>query len=235
MQTDPDLETERSVEIAFRQVAFHYQNGDAVLHPFDFQVSDGDYVAIMGPSGEGKTTLLRLLLGLVEPCSGEAVLLGGSGKQYDISAATRSAFAYVPQENSIFTGTIAHNLRIVAPDATESEMVQALKVACAWEFVEQFPDGLEHPLGVGGKGISQGQAQRLAIARALLRKVPVLLLDEATSGLDAATEQKLMENLRKSDLVRTCILVTHRPGSAQFCNRAYEICDGKISEVYHGA
>ena len=93
MQTDPDLEKERSVEIAFRQVAFHYQNGDAVLHPFDFQVSDGDYVAIMGPSGEGKTTLLRLLLGLVEPCSGEAVLLGGSGKQYDISAATRSAFA----------------------------------------------------------------------------------------------------------------------------------------------
>ena len=235
MQTDPDLEKERSVEIAFRQVAFHYQNGDAVLHPFDFQVSDGDYVAIMGPSGEGKTTLLRLLLGLVEPCSGEAVLLGGSGKQYDISAATRSAFAYVPQENSIFTGTIAHNLRIVAPKATESEMEQALKVACAWEFVEQFPDGLAHPLSAGGRGISEGQAQRLAIARALLRKAPVLLLDEATSGLDMATERRLMENLRGSGLVRTCILVTHRPGSAQFCNRAYEISDGQIREVSHGA
>jgi ABC-type multidrug transport system fused ATPase/permease subunit len=123
----------------------------------------------------------------------------------------------------------------VAPKATESEMEQALKVACAWEFVEQFPDGLAHPLSAGGRGISEGQAQRLAIARALLRKAPVLLLDEATSGLDMATERRLMENLRGSGLVRTCILVTHRPGSAQFCNRAYEISDGQIREVSHGA
>lgn len=234
-QISEGLEQETGVDIALRQVEFHYQNGDALLHPFDFYACDGDQVAIMGPSGEGKTTLLRILLGLVEPCGGTAELIGNTGCRYTVSAGTRSLFAYVPQENSIFTGSIAHNLRIVAPDATESEMEQALKVACAWEFVQQFPEGLDHPLGAGGRGISEGQAQRLAIARALLRKAPVLLLDEATSGLDVATERQLMENLRQSGMVRTCILVTHRPGSAEFCNRAYEIRDGQISEVAHGA
>ena len=228
------LEQETHVDIHLKQVSFHYQDGDALLHPFDFCACDGDQVAIMGPSGEGKTTFLRILLGLVAPREGTAELIGGTGRTYTISAGTRSLFAYVPQENSIFTGSIAHNLRIVAPDATESEMEQALKVACAWEFVQQFPDGLHHPLSAGGRGVSEGQAQRLAIARALLRKAPVLLLDEATSGLDVATERRLMENLRRSGMVRTCILVTHRPGSAEFCNRAYEIRNGQISEVPHG-
>jgi ABC-type bacteriocin/lantibiotic exporter with double-glycine peptidase domain len=229
------LEQETGVDIVLKQVAFHYHEGGAPLQPFDFCVRDGDQVAIMGPSGEGKTTLLRILLGLVEPCAGTAELIGGSGKSYTISAGTRSVFSYVPQENSLLDGTIAHNLQMVAPDATESEMEQALKVACAWEFVEQFPEGLHHPLRAGGRGISDGQIQRIAIARALLRKAPVLLLDEATSDLDAATERRLMDNLRRSGMVRTCILVTHRPGSAQFCNRAYEISDGQIREVSHGA
>lgn len=234
-QVAEGLNQETSVDIELKQVTFRYHNGDTLLHPFDFCARDGDQVVIMGPSGEGKTTLLRILLGLVEPCAGTAELIGGSGRTYTVSAGTRSLFAYVPQENSIFTGSIAHNLRIVAPDATQSEMEQALKVACAWEFVQQFPDGLQHPLSAGGRGVSEGQAQRLAIARALLRKAPVLLLDEATSGLDVATERRLMENLRRSGMVRTCILVTHRPGSAEFCNRAYEIRNGQISEVAHGA
>ena len=229
------LSQETKVDIALERVSFRYQNGDALLHPFDFTAGDGDQVAIKGPSGEGKTTLLRILLGLVEPCTGKAQLIGGTGREYPISAGTRSLFAYVPQENSIFTGSVAQNLRIVKPDATEAEMEQALKVACAWEFVQQFPDGLQYSLGAGGRGISQGQAQRLAIARALLRKAPVLLLDEATSGLDAETERRLMDNLRHSGMVRTCILVTHRPGSAEFCNRVYEIRNGQISEVKNGA
>ncbi len=229
------LDREETVDISLKQVSFRYHDGDTLLYPFDFCACDGDQVVIMGPSGEGKTTLLRLLLGLVEPCSGKAELVGSSGNIYTINAGTRSIFAYVPQENSIFTGSIAHNLRIVAPDATEEEMEQALKVACAWEFVQQFPEGLHHLLHAGGRGVSEGQAQRLAIARALLRKAPVLLLDEATSGLDVATERQLMENLRRSGMIRTCILVTHRPGSAEFCNRAYEVRQGQISEVAHGA
>lgn len=225
---------ERRLEISMRQVSFQYQSGDMVLHPFDFTVHPGDQVAIIGPSGEGKTTLLRLLLGLVGPCGGSAELVGETGNRYQVSAGTRCAFAYVPQGNSIFSGTISENLRVVCPDATEAEMELALKAACAWDFVKQYPDGLEHPLGAGGRGLSEGQAQRLAIARALLRKAPILLLDEATSGLDVDTEWQLLENLRKCGLVHTCILVTHRPGSTEFCNRTYRIHQGHVTEINLG-
>lgn len=222
------------MDIELQQVSFRYQNGEVVLQPFDFTAKSGTNIAITGPSGEGKTTLLRLLLGLVEPCSGTARMIGNSGNCYPINAGTRPAFAYVPQGNSIIAGTVAQNLQVVAPDATREEMEQALKVACAWEFVSQLSDGLDHWLGAGGRGISEGQAQRLAIARALLRKAPVLLLDEATSGLDINTEKQLMANLQNCDFIRTCILVTHRPGSAEFCSYAYEIRHGVVTKVSYG-
>ncbi len=229
-QTDvPEgLLEEEALSIQLRQVSFEYQNGEPVLEPFDFTANQGDVIALTGPSGEGKTTLLRLLLGLVKPCSGEAELIGASGKRYPIHAGTRKAFAYVPQGNSVFSGTIASNLRLVKPDASQEELFQALETACALDFVQQFPDGLNHHLGTGGRGVSEGQAQRLAIARALLRKAPILLLDEATSGLDAATERQLLKNLKESGLVQTCILVTHRMESAAFCSRGYEIFRGQV-------
>ena len=113
-------------------------------------------------------------------------------------------------------------------------MWQALEAACAKEFVSQLSGGLDHKLGAGGRGISEGQAQRLAIARALLKGAPILLLDEATAALDTETEEKLLQHLRSSKLVNTCILVTHRPASAAFCDRGYEIRDGYITEVAHG-
>ena len=213
------------------KVSFRYQNGDTVLEPFDFTARYGDVIAITGPSGEGKTTLLRLLLGLVEPDSGKAMLVGKNGVRYPIAAGTREIFAYVPQGNSVFSGTIAENLRLVRPDATDEELEAVLKIACAWDFVSQFSEGLHHRLGAGGRGVSEGQAQRLAIARALLRRAPVLLLDEATSGLDIATEQQLLKNLRGCGLLHTCILVTHRPESARFCNRSYEIHHRQVTEV----
>ena len=225
---------EEKLDIVLEQVSFRYQNGDIVLDPFHFTARHGDLIAIIGPSGEGKTTLLRLLLGLVEPNSGESVLEGEKGKRYPITAGTRGVFAYVPQGNSVFSGTIGENLRLVNPDATEEEMEQVLKIACAWDFVSQFPDGLNHKLGAGGRGISEGQAQRLAIARALLRKAPILLLDEATSGLDMDTEQQFLRNLRQSGLLHTCILVTHRPESARFCSRTYEIHRRQVTEVTDG-
>ena len=225
---------EEKLDLVMEKVSFRYQNGDTVLDPFDFTVRYGDLVAIMGPSGEGKTTLLRLLLGLVEPNSGKVALIGGTGINYMITAGTRGIFSYVPQGNSIFTGTIAENLRLVCPEASDEALEQALKIACAWDFVSQFPDGLEHRIGAGGRGVSEGQAQRLAIARALLRKAPILLLDEATSGLDIGTEQQLLKNLRGSGLLQTCILVTHRPESARFCSRTYEIHRRQVTEVTDG-
>lgn len=228
------LPEDRELGISLNQVSFRYRDGDIVLQPFDFSVRPGDQVAITGPSGEGKTTLLRLLLGLVNPCGGNAELVGQNGTRYPISAGTRCAFSYVPQGNSVFAGTVAQNLRLLCPDATREDMEQALRAACAWEFVSQFPDGLEHRLGAGGRGISEGQAQRLAIARALLRKAPILLLDEATSGLDVETEHQLMKNLRCSGLAHTCILITHRPASTQFCNRGYRISNGYVTELSHG-
>ena len=167
----------------------------------------------------------------MEPHSGKVALTGGSGTNYFITAGTRSVFAYVPQGNSVFSGTIAENLRLVKPEASDAELEDVLKIACAWDFVSQFPDGMEHRLGAGGRGISEGQAQRLAIARALLRKAPILLLDEATSGLDIATEQQLLKNLRRCGLLHTCILVTHRPESARFCSRTYEIHRRQVAEV----
>ena len=228
------LPDDRELEISLNQVSFRYRDGDVVLHPFDFSVHPGDQVAITGPSGEGKTTLLRLLLGLVDPCGGNAELIGENGTRYPISAGTRCAFSYVPQGNSVFAGTVAQNLRLLCPDATREDMEQALKAACAWEFVSQFPDGLEHQLGAGGRGISEGQAQRIAIARALLRKAPILLLDEATSGLDVETERQLMKNLQDSGLAHTCVLITHRPASTEFCSRAYRISNGYVTELRSG-
>ncbi len=232
-QVPVGLDGEQQLGLELRRVSFRYQTGEPVLCAFDFTARPGETIAVTGPSGEGKTTLLRLLLGLVSPSEGTAQLLGEDGAVYPISAGTRMAFSYVPQGNSIISGTVADNLRLLAPEATRAEMEQALKIACAWEFVSQFPEGLEHRLS-GDRGISEGQAQRLAVARALLCKASILLLDEATSGLDLETEQRMLENLRCSGVVRTCILVTHRPGSAAFCSRNYEIRRGSVTEVNDG-
>ena len=156
MTVPEGLDQEKSLDIVLKRVTFRYQDGDSVLEPFDFIARHGDTIAIIGPSGEGKTTLLRLLLGLIEPNDGIIRLVGGSGIHYPVNAGTRSAFAYVPQGSSVFSGTIAENLRLVCPEATDRELKRVLKIACAWDFVNQFPDGLDHRLGTGGRGVSEG-------------------------------------------------------------------------------
>ena len=229
-QGDAELAEEEQLHLQLEHVSFSYTGGAPVLQDAHMTVAPGQLVCLMGPSGEGKTTLLRIILGLVRPTAGTAVLRGSSGREYPLSASTRAAFGYVPQGNQIFNGTIAENLRLGCPDASEEEMMAALKIACADEFVMALPDGLQHIVGGRDKRLSEGQSQRLAVARAVLRRAPILLLDEATSALDTETETKMLQNLMDSGVVHTCILVTHRPAAREICSRCYHIRDGVVRE-----
>lgn len=227
----PDFSRAQEVSLELHNAGFAYQSGEAVLENADFIARPGELIAITGPSGEGKTTMLRMLLGLIRPHEGTAELIS-EGEHYPLSAATRSAFAYVPQGNSMFAGTIRENLTLTRSAAGEEAMLQALQTACAYDFVMALPGKLDYEIGGRGKGLSEGQAQRLAIARALLCGAPVLLLDEATSALDEATEAKLLQNLMDSGAVRTCIFVTHRPGAVRVCTRRYRVEKGKVREEH---
>ena len=193
----------------------------SVLEQLDLQVQPHEMIAIVGPSGSGKTTLFRLLLGLLHPTDGSAVLTGG-GEALDVSPSTRCCFAYVPQDNVIFSGTVAETLRLVRPDAPEEALWAALRAACAEDFVRGLPGGLDCPLRERGGSLSEGQNQRLAIARAILADAPILLLDEVTSALDLETEQRVLENIAALP-GKTCILSTHRPSVLSLCSRVYRL------------
>lgn len=225
------IENPGDCTVTLNDVSFAYQDGESVLEHVSFSAGPGEIVGLTGPSGEGKTTMIRLMLGLIHPKEGSAILTDGEGVEHTVSAATRSAFSYVPQGNTIFAGTIADNLRMVCPEATDAELIAALKTACAWDFVEKLPDGIYGSTGELGHGLSEGQAQRIAVARALLRRAPILLLDEATSALDEDTERRMLRNLMESGAVRTCILITHRPNTARICNRRYVLHGTSLSEV----
>ena len=216
--------------VELRDVTFAYPGGEPVLEHVDFRARPGEVVALTGASGEGKTTMIRLVLGLVRPEDGSVCLTGADGQCLPVSAATRAAFSYVPQGNTVFAGTIADNLRMVHPEATDAELIAALETACAYDFVRQLPDGIYARTGELGHGLSEGQAQRIAVARAVLRGAPVLLLDEATSALDEATEQRMLENLMHSGRVQTCVLITHRAATAERCPRRYTLRGTRLTE-----
>lgn len=221
----------KGFQIQLENVFFSYIEEKQVLCSSDFKASPGEIVALVGPSGEGKTTLIRMFLGLIVPDKGNAVLMDFQGNHIPINASARKYVSYVPQGNSIFSGTVEDNLRMVKEDATEEEMEAALKAACAWEFVQAMPEGIKSQLGEKGKGLSEGQAQRIAIARAVLRDAPILLLDEATSALDVATERKVLKNIIKSRPDRTCIVTSHRPSVLSMCKRVYRVMDTKITQL----
>ena len=214
-----------SVELKDISVAYS-DDKKIVLSDVNIRADSGQVAALVGPSGEGKSTLMRLMLGLVYPDAGEMYLTDSEGTCYPLGADTRGCFAYVPQGNTVLAGTIAENLRLVNPHLTEEEMVAALEDACAWEFVKEMPLGLHSVIGEGGKGLSEGQAQRIAIARALVRHAPVMLLDEVTSALDYATEQRVLERLMSRGV--TCIVATHRPSVLNMCDHAYRVQEGRV-------
>ena len=218
---------QEGIGLIMKDLDYTYRTGTNVFSGASMEAYPHEIVALVGPSGEGKTTMLRLILSLLKPQKGSFHICAGHNEkeQLAMSPSTRKLFSYVPQGNTMFSGTIAENLRNVKPDATDEEIVEALKLACAWEFVEKLPDGIESEVKERGGGFSEGQAQRLSIARALLRKSPILLLDEATSALDVATERKVLKNIMQDTYPRTCIVTTHRPTVLNICSRVYAIRD----------
>lgn len=222
---------QRGFTVRLSHVNFAYVEQHRVLTDSSFVAHPGEIVALVGPSGEGKTTMLRMILGLLHPNDGEAQLIAWDGDAVSINADTRRYFSYVPQGNTLMSGTIADNLRVVKEDAAEDEIKKALQTACAWEFVEKMPDGIHSLLGTRGRGVSEGQAQRLSIARAVLRDAPILLLDEATSALDVATERQVLRNIVQQHPNKTCIVTTHRPSVLDLCQRVYRVVDTKVTEL----
>lgn len=219
------------ISVSVDDVSFAYDERASVYKGCNFRVSSGEIVAIMAESGGGKTTLIRLLLGMLEPDEGKVVLRGSNGEEFPVNADLRRFFAYVPQGNTMFSGSIADNMRMVNEEASDEEVVAALKAACAWEFVKDLPAGINSVLGERGRGLSEGQSQRISIARALLRGAPILLFDEATSALDRETEEQVLNNIMRSFPDKIIILSTHRPAALKLCNRIYKIAGGGITEV----
>ena len=217
---------EKGIALTIKDLDYTYKTGTEVFNGASLEVKPGEIIALVGPSGEGKTTMLRLILSLIGGQSGEALLEGqATAKKVPLTPSTRFLFSYVPQGNTMFSGTIAENMRNVKEDATDEEIIKALELACAWDFVKKLPEGIYSKVQERGGGFSEGQAQRLSIARALLRDTPILLLDEATSALDVATERKVLKNIMSDDNPRTCIVTTHRPTVLSACTRVYAIRD----------
>lgn len=228
------MDTNRSdgIGLALNNVSFNYMNKENVFTDSWLVARPHEIVGLIGPSGGGKTTTLRMLLSIINSKSGESYIFAANDENsvMPLTASTRQLMAYVPQGSSMFAGTIASNMRNVKSDASDEEIIEALKLAEAWDFVSKLPDGINTELKERGAGFSEGQSQRLSIARALLRKSPILLLDEATSALDVRTANKVLSNIVADTYPRTCILTTHKPEVMNLCTRVYVIDDCKIAE-----
>ena len=219
-------------EIRLRDVSFRYEDGtEDVLAHADAVFARGSFTALTGPSGGGKTSLFQLLLGIYRPTAGSVTFRLGD-REVPASRGTRRLFAYVPQGNTLFSGTLRDNLTLFTETAAEEEILDAARTACIDDLVGSI--GLDAALGERGTGLSEGQAQRVAVARALLTRAPILLLDECTSALDERTEARLLENL-SALRDRTCIIVTHRRAALSICGRVLRVEDGDLYEVKKGA
>ncbi len=212
-------------EISLSGISFSYDE-TKVFEKADTEIKKGELTLISGISGIGKSTMLKMLMGVLSPATGEIFAKTASGN-VKIDSSTRRLFAYVPQGNFLMSGTIRENMLLARENATDEEILSALKVSSA-KFFDELSEGLDTVLGERGSGLSEGQIQRLAIARAVLCNSPILLLDEATSALDEQTEREVLENIMK--LGRTCICISHRSAAREVCDREIYVEDGKIKE-----
>ena len=219
------------VYVRMEDVDFAYEEEKWIYRDASFRAEPGEIVALIGPSGQGKTTTLNLILGLYHPQKGTVRVGNPGGKELRASSSTRCMFSYIPQGNTMFSGTIAENMRMVKPEATDEEIREALEAACAWEFVEKLDHGMDTEVRERGTRFSEGQKQRLSIARALLADAPMLILDEATSALDEETERRVLRRIIKKEPTRTVIVAAHRPSVFSMCSRVYKVGDHRIEEV----
>ena len=210
-------------EITFEDVSFEYKKGIKIINDINLTIPYGETIAFVGPSGEGKTTLINTSSG--------KVYLKKKNKKDSFNRDYRNLISYVPQGNTLFSGTIEDNLRYGNFEATEEEIYEALKNACALDFVNELENGIKTVIGEKATGISEGQAQRIAIARSFLRKKPILILDEATSALDPETEVSVLKSVKSLPHKPTCIIITHRPSALNICHRIIRLEKGHLKQV----
>ena len=203
-----------------------------VLKNLSLEIKKDEYTAFTGTSGCGKSTALKLLMCVMQPDTGSRYYMNGQGEVRELTSAFRRLFAYVPQGNFLMSGTIREIVSFSDPVAVSDErrLKDALRIACADAFVSELEQGADTLLGEHGAGLSEGQMQRIAIARAIFSGSPVLLLDEATSALDTETEKRLLENLR-SMTDKTVVIVTHRPAALSICDRVLEFTEDGVIET----
>lgn len=221
--------TPQNIGVRVEKLTFGYTD-ELVLEDTSLEIHPGEFVAIIGESGIGKTTLIRLIMSFMSNYRGNITYYNQAGEEVKANAGTREFVAYVPQGNTLFSGTIRENIRMGNLNATEEEMLQALRMAAAYDFVMELPNGIDTVIGERGHGISEGQAQRIAIARAFVRKAPFLILDEATSSLDEGTELAVLQGLQQLSPKPTCLIITHRKSILQYCDREIKIADRQICQ-----
>ena len=227
-KTEITMSTE-TVGVDIKGLTFGYTD-ETVLQNVSLNVKPGEFVAIIGESGIGKTTLIRLIMSFMSEVQGDISFYNAYGDSIRANASTRNFIAYVPQGNTLFSGTVRDNILMGNLNATEEEIYNALKLSAGYDFVMGLPNGLDTVIGERGHGISEGQAQRIAIARAFVRKAPLLILDEATSSLDEATELSVLEGLQALTPKPTCIIITHRKSILKYCDREIMIENMRMRE-----